>query len=308
MEDIYYDLRHPAAFGGVNRLKAAAKVPIAKAKKFLRSQPMYRRYKVPKRKFKRAQIQVQSLGIQFQADLFDLSKYSSSNSAFKWILLVVDSFSRLVKCEPLKRKTGEETARGLDIIFKQLSAEGNLAPRATLATDLGNEFFNHQCDDVYKRHNIHHFSLRAPLKCSLAEVSGRYVLEKLYKFMKHNTTKRWIDALPLAVIGKNKRKNPKTANLPPIEINIQNQHKVFKSLYPNGIYNAGAFLYKVGDRVQIVKAYQVFTKSYHGYYSEKTYRISALHAMDVPRYTLIDEDDDETISGTWYADELTLVS
>ena len=306
MENIYYDITHPAGFSGIKPLKSATKQPYSKVKQFLNKQKVYRSFKIPKKKFKRARVIAGSPGVQFQADLFDYQKYGRQNSGYKWVLLVVDVFSRLVKCEPLKNKTGVETARGLTKIFTEYASDGKLGQRSGLGTDAGNEFFNKWCEKVYEKHGIGHFPLRAPIKAGMAEISGRYVCEKLYKFMAHKGNKRWVDALPSVVIAKNKRKNRKTANLSPIEINFENQGTVFKSLYPNH-GEVGEFTLNIGDRVQIVKSRLPFAKSYHSYYSEQTYRIIKQHTLDIPRYSIADEADDEPIAGTWYAEELYLV-
>lgn len=74
---------------------------------------------------------------QLQADLFDLQKLSHANSGYKWILLVVDSFSRLVRCQPVKKKTGILVSLALDWIFAELKRDGLIADRIYLATDLG---------------------------------------------------------------------------------------------------------------------------------------------------------------------------
>ena len=303
MENIYYDISNPAGFGGVNRLTKISKQPYSKVNSFINKQKVYRKNKTPKQKFKRARIVVSTFGVQWQADLFDLQKFGRLNSGFKWILLVVDAFSRLVKCEPLKNKTGIETARGLDKIFTELAAESKLAPLSSMGTDAGNEFFNKWCTDVYKKHGISHFPLRAPKKAALAEISGRYIVEKLYKFMDHKSTKRWIDSLASVVVAKNSRKNTKTANLSPIEINYTNQKQVHHSLYPN-YGTMGTFTLNIGDRVQIVKSRLPFAKAHQGYWSTKTYRVITQHEYDVPRYSIADEEDDEPIAGTWYAEEL----
>ena len=302
MENIYYDISHPAGFGGINRLKTSTKLPKTDVKRFLDSQTVYRSFKVPKRKFKRAKTVVPSIAVQFQADLFDLQKLASHNSNYKWILVVVDSFSRYVKCQPLKNKTGEETARGMEKIFAEYKTENKLAPNSIFATDGGNEFYNKSANLVYEKYNIEHILLRGPIKCSFAEISGRYIVERLHKYMMHKKVKRWVDALQYAVEATNKRKNRKTANLAPEEINYANQHDVYKALYPSG--RSEKFKLDVGDRVQIVKERLPFSKSYRGFYSEKMYRISKQHSHTVPRYSLIDEDDSEPISGTWYANEL----
>ena len=224
------------------------------------------------------------------------------NSGYKWILLVVDSFSRLVTCEALKNKTGEEVARGMDVVYANLSSKGLLAPRSQLATDLGSEFYNKSIDVVYSKYDVVHVGLRAPKKAAMAEIHGRYVLGKLHKIMKLNDNKRWIDSLDAVVIGKNKRKNPKTAGLSPSEINFDNQKTVHDVLYKD--YAIGEFTLQLGDRVQIVKEAFPFAKSFHGYYSERIFYISKLHEHSVPRYSIVDESDGESICGTWYAQEL----
>ena len=303
MENIYYDISHPAGFGGTTRLHQSSKQSKNRVKRFLDSQPVYRSFKVPKRKFKRAKTLVSSIAVQFQADLFDLQKLAHHNSNYKWILVVVDVFSRYVKCQPLKNKTGEETARGLEIIFAEYKSEHKLAPNSLFGTDGGNEFYNKSANLVYKKYNIAHFLLRAPIKCAFAEISGRYIVERLHKYMKHKKTKRWVDALQSAVDATNKRKNRKTANLAPAEISFENQKVVFKSLYPRG-GQPGKFTLDVGDRVQIVKERLPFFKSYRGFYTEKRYRVAKRYSHTVPRYGLVDEEDNEPISGTWYANEL----
>ena len=303
MEQIYYDLSHPAGFGGINRLQRFTKVRRAKVKKFLDTQDVYRTFRVPKRKFKRARIIVTSMGAQFQADLFDFQKLGRQNSGKKWILLVVDAFSRLVKCEPLRNKTGDEVAQGLDRIFAEFKKEYRLCHEPAIATDLGNEFYNRWATVVYEKYSLRHYALRPPIKCALAEISGRYVVEKLYKHMRHAKSKRWVDVLPAAVQAKNSRKNKATANMSPSEINRQNQHIVYKSLYPKRA-PVVTYTLNIGDRVQVVKERLPFAKSYRGHYSDKTYRVTVRFKHTVPRYTIEDEQDGATISGTFYANEL----
>lgn len=301
MEHLYYNVHNPLGYAGVTALQQATGKPRRHVKQFLDKQPTYRRFKTP-RKPKRARVVVGSMAVQFEGDLFDLSKYSHHNKGFKWILLVVDSFSRRVECEPLKNKSGTEVARGLDTIFSRLSSSNKLAPNAYFATDCGKEFFNQNVEVIYKKFNLSHFPLRSPIKCPFAEISGRYIVTRLHKIMFREDTKRWIDQLQAVVLAKNGRKNKKTAGLSPDEINSHNQKAVKDSLYPE--QPRLEFTLQVGDRVHVVKNRNIFAKSFHGYYSDKVYRVTMLHDHTVPRYTIADEEDGETIAGTWYAAEL----
>ena len=306
MEDIFYNVSHPAGFSGIGSLAKASTKKQHEAKEFLEKQPTYRRFRVPRRKIKRAQVEAPGVGVQFQADLFDLSKLSWHNKSNKWVVLVVDAFSRFVACEPAKNKTGPVIAHALDVIFSRLTTQNRIAPHAQLATDLGNEFYNQHATEIYQKYNLAHWPLRSPIKCAFAEISGRYVVARLYKIMDHRKNKTWIGVLQASVEAKNARKNKKTAGLSPNEINFDNQELVHKSLYPNG-YIRPQFTLTIGDRVQVVKNRLPFAKSYHGYYSDKVYIVSKLHAYSVPRYSIIDEEDSEPIDGTWYADELFLL-
>ena len=303
MDDIFYNVSHPAGFSGITALSTATAKPRASVKRYLDAQPSYRAFKVPRKKFKRARVKVPSMGVQFQADLFDLQKLGWHNKGHKWIVLVVDAFSRFVKCQPAKNKSGPEIARALDVIFTELTHENRKGPHAYLISDLGNEFHNRHVTEIYKKHNLSQFPLRPPIKCGFAEISGRYIVNRLYKIMHHRKVKRWIDVLQAAVTAKNMRKNPKTAGLSPVEINYDNQVIVHKSLYPKD-EEQKPFTLKIGDRVQVVKNRTPFAKSYHSYYSDQVYRVIRLHPTSVPRYSIADEADGQPIYGTWYANEL----
>ena len=51
------------------------------------------------------------------ADLADLSKFSRSNKGYRYLLLVIDVFTKYGYIRPLKKKTGEQTAAAFEDIF-----------------------------------------------------------------------------------------------------------------------------------------------------------------------------------------------
>ena len=53
----------------------------------------------------------------YMADLIDMQKYGDWNDGYKYVLLVIDTFSKYVWLRPLKRKTGEEVADAFADIF-----------------------------------------------------------------------------------------------------------------------------------------------------------------------------------------------
>lgn len=53
------------------------------------------------------------------ADLIDYRKYSRKNGGMKYILVIIDAFSRFAYTEPLKFKTAKESAEAMDKIFNK---------------------------------------------------------------------------------------------------------------------------------------------------------------------------------------------
>jgi hypothetical protein len=305
MDKIYHSPSHPAGFGGRDALKIAARSSKRKTERFLLADRTYRRFKPNKQKFDRARIFVSSVGQQYQADLMDLQKFSRQNNGYKYILVVVDAFSRFTLARPLKRKTGPLVAEGLKDIFRQLQSDGKLGASVLFATDLGTEFWNTDADEVYKQFNIGHFALRAPKKCSLAENSGRYLLDRIYKFMDHVGHNRWVDRLAEFVEAKNGRRNPKLGSVAPKDVNFTNQNMVFENLYKKSPQLSNKLPLLIGEKVQMALDRLPFHKSFHGYFSDKVYVVKRRVNYDgIYRYTLMDPVDNVEISGTFYAEEL----
>ena len=72
-----------------------------------------------KRKFKRRQVLVSGIDEIWAADLADMSALSEDNENYKFLLLVIDTFSKYGWIIPLKDKKGETVAKAFKIIFKE---------------------------------------------------------------------------------------------------------------------------------------------------------------------------------------------
>jgi len=76
-----------------------------------------------------------AVGIFWQADLLDMSKYANKNGGNRWILIVIDIFDRRAYARAMKNKTAKETATAFEEIIK----ESTRVPMHLL-TDSGSEF------------------------------------------------------------------------------------------------------------------------------------------------------------------------
>jgi len=85
------------------------------------------------KKFRKRKVYVKGIEEIFAADLVDMQAFSKFNNGVKYLLTVIDVFSRYGWMVPLKTKTGLEVANALKIIFKHRKSK-------KLWVDSGKEF------------------------------------------------------------------------------------------------------------------------------------------------------------------------
>ena len=140
LHDIYYNTKHPSSFSGVDKLYQAAikdgrrDITYSKIKKFLEDQETYSLHRPVNSKFRRNKIMVTGIDDQWQMDLMSMISYAKYNNNIKYVLLVIDVFSKTVWLRALKNKTGMEVKRAIEDIFQ----EGRKPRR--IQNDKGQEF------------------------------------------------------------------------------------------------------------------------------------------------------------------------
>ena len=307
MEKIYTDPSHPAAFGGTNLLYSAVKKKYTKnqVKKFLSKQRTYRKFKTKPAKIARARIITSSVGQIYQLDIADMHRHTRYNKGKRYILTLVDCFSRKLYARGLKQKSADQTAEALKNIFHQIKLEGNLLAHSYVGLDLGAEFWNKNVYAVFKELNVHPYALRKPLKAAMVENAIRYLKDRIYKYVDSSGDRNWSDKLQSFVNAKNNRPLKSLGGLPPNGVTFENQASVFDNLYPIDKVKKRPLPLTIGQKVQISLDRLPFSKSYDGFYSNKYYRVKRRRDHNgIFRYTLEDLDDGAEISGTFYAEEL----
>ena len=137
-------------------------MPEQDVERWLSEQDTYTLHKPVRRRFKRRCVVVGGPNQQWQADLVDMSRLKKVNDGTTFILTVIDVFSKLAWCVPLKNKSAA---------FTQLLSNG--APN-TLQTDKGTEFLNRSLQKLLKEHGVHHFATHnEETKASIVERFNR---------------------------------------------------------------------------------------------------------------------------------------
>ncbi|XP_015124149.1 uncharacterized protein LOC107046139 [Diachasma alloeum] len=84
----------------------------------------------------------------WQADLVDMTAYSRENKGYKYLLTVIDIFSKYVWAVPTKTKYGKDVTNAMESVLKQ----GRIPKK--LHVDRGKEFYNREFKKLMKDYGI----------------------------------------------------------------------------------------------------------------------------------------------------------
>ena len=124
-------------------------------------------------------------------ELITMVKYSKQNKNYKYILTVIDFFSKFSWCYPLKTKKSEEIINSFKDIFKKSKRKPTM-----FQSDEGTEFINKQTQNFFKANGIKWYpTYNRDIKCSICERYNRTILNKIYKNFTLNNNTIWINDL-----------------------------------------------------------------------------------------------------------------
>ena len=275
----------------------------AKLADFLRYDKVHSTHRrVVKRKFPRRRIIVHFPFQIFMADLIEYLQpsYKHANRNFGYILVVIDTFTKMVYARPVKKKDKFSVSKALQSILENLEHYPN-----TLITDEGLEFYNKNVQELLDKFGIHHYSIKTKMKASTVERFNRTLRQKLEKYFVKNNTKNWIDVLDQFI--KNYNDTPhRSIGMPPSAVSDENSKEVFKHLFPNIHLESKPRLSK-GDTVRILKEKTIFQKGYVQSWTNECFRISSVHQAAGRVWYELEDLSGSKLAGIKYYWELNLV-
>lgn len=313
LKKIYFDPSHPASFAGPQKLYKVVqnedkfKIGMHRIRRFLHDQESYSLHKPVRRRFQRNHIVSAGKDDLWMADLIDMVKYANWNDGFKYILLVIDTFSKYVWLQPLKHKTGDEVAQAFQKIFNT----SNRSP-AKLITDKGQEFKARKVQDIMKKEEIHYFPTQNETKASTSERAILTIKTRLSRYFSYKESSSYL--LILQDIAENYNHTyHRTIGMRPVDVKDTNQEEVRLATYfsqqPKEKTNKlKPFKFKIGAYVRISHLRSAFTRAYQETYTGEVFRVSRRYRRaTLPVYRLRDLQDDN-IQGTFYESELQKIN
>lgn len=282
---------------GVKAFAEKNHLPLHEVQTALRGEDVYTKNAPAINKYERRRIMVNHADQQWQADLMDMNGQIDANQGFRYILCVIDCFTKYAWARPLKNKNAADVAKGLQSILEQ-----GRAPKM-LQTDNGTEFYNKTVNALLQKYDIRHFSTDSPVKAAIVERFNRTLRLRLTKLWDVQATFNWTDQLQTLINSYNHTKHS-SIGMTPAEASLpQNKDKVFDNLYPPTIIVPNPPDLEVGQHVRISMARGPFTKEQVNKWSDEIFVIDRiLHTVPVT-YKLKDLAGEE-LTGPFYRNEL----
>ena len=294
----YHDPENPASYGGVSRFAKSQGISLKRAKAVLGNDLGYTLHKPRRRKFPTLPVKVFTMDEQWTGDLIEVINISKQNKGFKYLLTVVDVFSKYAWVEPIKNKTGKAVTEAFEKILKQ-----GRKP-IQLQTDDGKEFYNKTFQTLLNKYKIHHFSTSGDTKASVVERFNRTLKQRMYRYFTTNNTLKFVPVLQSLVKGYN-RSYHRSIKMAPNQVTEANSSEVYANLYKNKKVKKPAL--KVGDRVRLNKKFRLFKKGYLPGWTEEVFVIRESRVGAVPTYK-VQEFDGSLLKGTFYEQDLQKVN
>jgi len=269
-------------------------------KRYLAAQDAYTLHRQRRIRFPRRKTYSKGIGDLYQADLADLTNISRYNDSYRFLLVVIDIFSKKAWVVPLLNKSAQSVTEAFEKVLTS-------APKcAMLQTDRGSEFLNDKFQSMLRRHNIHFYtSENYDIKAAVVERLNKSLKMKMYKYFTFKNTLRYIDVLQDLVDSYNDTHHS-SIKMAPNDVNAANEHLVRSRLYPSK-KSITRWHFAPGDIVRMTKSrHTPFDKGYKQLWTRELFKVHSRIPTNPPTYGLKDMQG-ETIKGKFYRDELQKV-
>lgn len=251
-----------------------------------------------RKNFERRKTLMIGIGDTYQIDLMDLNQHAKENKNYKYILTVVDIFSKYAWTIALKTKTGKEVTDAM----KSILIGGNVPKN--IHSDQGTEFYNSQFQKLMQEYHINHYSTFSVKKAAMCERLIRTLKQKLWKKMHFRGSYNWIDLIDGVVQDYNNTKHH-TIKMKPKDVRKKHEKPLLKTVYKYK-NKMKPLKFQTGQFVRISKYKSAFDKSYTPNWSAEVFKIRKVQRTQPVTYLLKDYQQNE-IKGAFYTEELQKV-
>ena len=208
---------------------------------------------------------------------------SKFNKGFRFLLFVIDIFSKYAWVVPLKDKKGGSIVDAFQKILDNTAREPN-----KIWVNKGSEFYNSSFKKWLKDNNIDMYSIHNEGKSVFAERFIRTLKTKIYKHMTSVSKNVYINKSD-DIVGEYNNTYHRIIKMKPVDVK-DGRYIDFKKEV-----NGKDPKFKIGDHVRISKYTNIFVKGYTPNWSEEDFVISKIKNTVPWTYVINDLNKEEII-------------
>ena len=236
--------------------------------------------KPPKKNYITNKTDVYYIDDIWSLDILDLKDYGPENNrGYRYILVIIDNFSKYGWTTPLKNKNAQTIKDSFENIMISSKRKPNL-----IETDRGKEFYNNIFQDFLNKNNIKLYSRNTSLVAVFAERFNRTIRDLLKKIVFERGDANWIDLLPTITKQYNNRIHS-SSKLTPKDASLKkNEGYVYKNLLDKRKKITPKF--QINDLVRVADLKKTFSKGDTTNWSYKLYKITEIINDTIPAYRI----------------------
>ena len=176
-----YNPFKPPAFSTSNKQAALPKKNKSDFKAWLENQDAYTMHKPVRKSFLRIPYTLTNLMDVWECDLLDMQSLAKHNDMYRYILSVIDVFSRYLHLVPVKTNSGQAVTSA----FRSLFDDADSRRPVWVRIDKGKEFLNKHFPDMLRDEDIQFQVCRNPDgKCAVVERAHRTSRDKRFDILR----------------------------------------------------------------------------------------------------------------------------
>lgn len=254
-------------------------------------------HKSSRKNFKRRKVIQKGLNETWQIDLVEMIPYHKANQGFKYILTIIDIFSKYAYAIPIKNKNASNVVEAM----KKALKKSKFGPPKNIHSDQGKEFFNKEFQGLMTKFKINHYHTYTKMKASIVERFNRTLKNRMWPKFNLQGSYKWISILDELVANYNNSTH-RTIKMKPIDVSFKNEQRLLETVYNRmKIFRFGKF--RKGDFVRISKDKGIFAKSYLPNWSTEVFKVEKIKMSNPVTYVLSDLNEN-IISGNFYEEEM----
>jgi len=233
--------------------------------------------------------------------------YKDENNGYRYILCIVDVFSRFAFAAPLKRKTAVDVFAALSYIVEVSGRK----PKK-LWVDEDKAFYNSLFKQWCQSNNVQMYSTYSTEKSVIVERFHRTLKVIMHRRFTAENTHRWVEMLPELIKQYNYSYHSTLGTAPWNATQSVYKNWVEQRVNPP-IQSGGENRepkYKIDDVVRVARLKGIFEPGHSDKWTKETFKVRSIRISDDMKEPItykLEDVNGEEVKGSWYAEELQKV-